>query len=325
MQAYWIRSDGGRTLFELREMPVPTPGAGQVLLRVRAASLNYGDIFARIALHRADAPRPVGLDAAGTIEALGPGVTQFTPGERVMARAKGAFAQYVLADVAQLARVPQRLDWAQAGAVPVAFVTAYESLFQLGGLVAGESVLIAGASSGVGVASVQCAKCFGARVVIGTSGSAEKLARLKQLGLDVGIRARADDYSAEVIAANGGKGVDLALDLVGGSAFAACQRALAPFGRLAVVGYVDAQMRAEIDIESLHGKRLKVFGVSNTPLNPAQRAEAMRGFVRDVLPAIEDGRIVPVVDRVFAFGQLPAAKDYVETNALLGKVVITLD
>jgi NADPH:quinone reductase-like Zn-dependent oxidoreductase len=323
MKAYWIHTQEGRTNLELRDVPQPAPGPGQVLLRVRASSLNYGDLFARIARHRADVPRPAGADAAGSVEALGPGVNGIAVGDRVMARARGGLAEYVVADVAQLAPIPPHLDWAQAAAIPIAFVTAYESLFHLGGLAAGESVLIAGASSGVGVAAVQSAKVAGARV-IGTSGSAEKLARLNALGMDAGIQARGGDYAAQVLAATGGRGVDLALDLVGGSAFPACQRSLADFGRLGVVGYVDGQMRAELDIESLHGKRLRVFGVSNTPLDAAQRAAAMRGFVREVLPAIDDARITPVVDRVFPFEQLPAAKAYVESNALLGKVVVTL-
>jgi NADPH2:quinone reductase len=323
MKAYWIHTKDHRTTLELREVPKPVPGPNQVLLRVHASSLNYGDLFARIARHRADVPRPAGGDAAGSVEALGPGVSAVSLGDRLMARARGGFAEYVIAEVAQVTPIPPHLDWAQAAAIPIAFVTAYESWFQLGGLVAGESVLIAGASSGVGVAAVQSAKMVGAHV-IGTSGSAEKLTRLKALGLDVGIQARGEDYSAAVLAATGGKGVELALDLVGGSAFPACQRSLTDFGRLGVVGYVDGQMRTELDIESLHGKRLKMFGVSNTPLNAAQRADAMHGFVRDVMPAIADGRITPVVDRVFPFDQLAAAKDYVETGALLGKVVVTL-
>src|SRR6185295_6065210 len=109
------------------------------------------------------------------------------------------------------------------------------------------------------------------------------------------------------------------------TAFPACQRSLANFGRLAVVGYVDGVMRSEIDLEATHGKRLEIFGISNAPLTPALRAEATRGFNRDVMPAITDGRIVPVIDRVFPFDELPAAKAYVESNAQVGKVVVRLD
>jgi NADPH:quinone reductase-like Zn-dependent oxidoreductase len=123
----------------------------------------------------------------------------------------------------------------------------------------------------------------------------------------------------------GGKGVDLAVNLVGGTVFAACQRSLANFGRLAIVGYVDGVMTTPLDLEAAHGKRHEIFGISNAPLAPAMRAEATRGFNRDVMPAIADGRIVPVVDRVFPFDQLPAAKAYVDAGAQIGKVVIRLD
>jgi len=324
MKSYWLRSDGDGTQFELRDLPIPSPGPGQVLVRVRATSLNYGDVFARIGLHSARAPRPAGLDAAGSIEALGTGVTSVQVGDRVMGRMRGAFAEYAVADVAQIVAIPERLDWIKAAAVPIAFVTAWEALFQFGDLRSGETVLIAGASSGVGVAAVQCAHAIGARV-IATSRSAGKLARLRTLGADVVIQSGVEDYAPAVLAANGGKGVDLAIDLVGGSAFPSCQRSLADFGRLGVVGYVDGQMRAEIDIESLHGKRLRMFGVSNTPLNAMQRATAMHGFISDVLPAIADGRIDPVVDRVFGIDELPAAKEYMAGSSLLGKVVIRVE
>lgn len=324
MKAYWMQSVGGVTQFELREVPRPKVGPRDVLIRVRASSLNHGDIFARIARHRADIARPAGVDAAGEVVETGEQVDGIPAGTRVMARVKGGFAEYVVADASQVTEVPAHLDWAQAAAIPIAFVTAYESLFQFGELTAGETVLIAGASSGVGVACVQAAKCKGARV-IGTSGSAEKLAKLATLGMDAAIQARGGDFAPAVLDANGGKGVQLALDLVGGSAFPGCQRSLADFGRLGVVGYVDGQMRAEIDLESLHGKRLRMFGVSNTPLTPHQRAQAREGFEKEIMPHINAGRIVPVVDRVFAFDQLDAAKAYVETNALLGKVVIALD
>jgi NADPH:quinone reductase-like Zn-dependent oxidoreductase len=182
-------------------------------------------------------------------------------------------------------------------------------------------VLIAGASSGVGVAAIQIAKACGAKV-IGTSGSADKLARLKALGLDAGIQTRGGNFAEEARQITGGAGIKLAVNLVGGSAFAGCLEALTDFGRLAVVGYVDGQMLTGLDIEPVHGKRLQIFGLSNAPLSTAMRAVAQRGFEREVMPAIIDGRIVPVIDRTFSFDELPAAKQYVEENTLLGKVAI---
>jgi NADPH:quinone reductase-like Zn-dependent oxidoreductase len=240
-----------------------------------------------------------------------------------MARARGCFAEYVLVDPALATPIPPHLSWEQAAAIPISYVTAWEALVQFGRLKAGEWLLVAGASSGVGVASLQLGKVLGAKV-IGVSGSAAKLEKLRELGLDVGIRARGEDFSARVVQATGGKGADLAVNLVGGTVFAACQKSLANFGRLAVVGYVDGVMRAELDLEAAHGKRHEIFGISNAPLTPAMRAEATRGFNRDVLPAIADGRIAPVIDRVFPFDQLPLAKAYVESDAQIGKVVVRL-
>lgn len=323
MKAYWIRTEGDTTVLERRELAVPAPGPGQVLLKVHASSLNRGDLLATIAYHRAAAGRAAGVDAAGEIAAVGPGVEGLRTGERVIARARGSFAEYVVADAVQVAPMPTRLSWVEAASIPIVYITAYESLISLGHLVRDEWVLIAGASSGVGVAALHTAKYFGARV-IGTSGSAEKLERLRALGMDHGIQARAQDYAQQVLALTQGHGVDIALDLVGGSAFASCLGALAKHGRLAIVGYVDGVLKTEIDLEAVHGKRLHVFGVSNGALTPEQRADAMRGFVRDLLPAFEAGAIVPIVDRVFTLDELPAAKAYVESNALLGKVVVTV-
>jgi NADPH:quinone reductase-like Zn-dependent oxidoreductase len=188
---------------------------------------------------------------------------------------------------------------------------------------AGEWVLIAGASSGVGVAALQIAKICGAKV-IGTSGSADKLARLKELGLDAGILTRGENFAEQARQITGSAGVGLSVNLVGGSAFAGCLEALTDFGRLAVVGYVDGQMLTGLDIEPVHGKRLQIFGLSNAPLSTAMRAVAQRGFEREVMPAISDGRIVPIIDRKFSFDELPAAKQYVEQNTLLGKVAIQI-
>ncbi len=324
MKSYCIRHEGQHAVLDLQEVPIPRPGPGQVLLRVRAASLNRGDLLGAIAFHRAPEGRPAGVDAAGEVDAVGEGVKDFKCGERIMVRARGCFAEFVLVDPALATPIPAHLSWEQAAAIPISYVTAWEALIQFGRLKAGERLLIVGASSGVGVASIQLGKVLGAHV-IGVSTSAVKLGKLRELGLDLGICVPGRDFSAQVLDATGGKGVDLAVNLVGGTVFGACQKSLANFGRLAVVGYVDGVMKAELDLEATHGKRLEIFGISNAPLTPAMRAEATRGFNRDVMPAIADGRIVPVIDRVFPFDQLPIAKAYVESGAQIGKVVVRLD
>jgi len=323
MQSYFIQSGAGQTILERREVAQPEPGPGQILLRVHAAGLNRGEFIAGHGLAKPGAAKPAGGEGAGEIVKLGAGVSGFKPGERVMGRCPGAFAEYALMGEREAVAIPARLSWEEAAGIPLTFMVVHDMLIAQGRLIAGEWLLVTGISSGVGVAALQTAKALGAKV-IGTSGSADKLERLQALGLDVGIRTRAGDFCAAVMTATGGKGANLVVNNVGGSVFAECVRALAFQGRLATVGYLDGVLKAEIDIEALHSKRLVLFGVSNKLRSPEQRAESARGFVADILPAIADGRIRPLIDRVYAFDELPAAKAYMESNAQLGKIVLRM-
>jgi NADPH:quinone reductase-like Zn-dependent oxidoreductase len=194
-------------------------------------------------------------------------------------------------------------------------------LYPYGKLKQGEWLLVTGVSSGVGVSALQTAKQIGARV-IGTSGSGQKLERLRALGLDAGIRTRAADFAAEVRSLTAGRGADVVVNCVGGSVFPECMRALAHRGRLATVGYVDGVFNADLDLHALHAHRLELFGVSNSRLSDADKAETVRGFRRDLLPAFAAGRIRPLIDRVFAFDELAAAKAYMESDAQVGKIVV---
>lgn len=324
MKSFTIQAQAGHTLLAARETPVPVAAAGQVLVRLHAAGLNRGEFMAAHGLHAtASAPKPAGAEGAGEVAALGAGVGNLKVGDRVMGRCAGAFAEYALMDVREAIALPPRLSWEEAASVPLVFMAVHDMLIAQGRLAAGEWLLVTGVSSGVGVASLQTAKAMGAKV-IGTSGSAQKLERLQPLGLGVGIRTRSADFCDAVMQATGGRGVNLIVNNVGGTVFAECMRALAFEGRLATVGYVDGVMKSEIDIEALHAKRLTLFGVSNKLRSAEQRAATARGFVADILPMIADGRIRPVIDRVFSFGELPAAKDYMESNAHLGKIVVRM-
>jgi len=323
MQSYWIESSADQTTLERREVQLPEPAAGQVLMRMRAAGLNRGEIIPGHGLTKPGAAKPAGVEGAGEVAKLGAGVTGLAAGDRVMGRCSGAFAEYALMDAREAVAIPARLTWEEAASVPLTFMVVHDMLIAQGRLKAGEWLLVTGISSGVGVASLQTAKALGAKV-IGTSGSADKLARLKAIGLDAGIRTRAGDFGDQAIAASGSKGVNLVVNNVGGSVFAECVRALAFQGRLATVGYVDGVMKGEMDIEALHAKRLTLFGVSNKLRSAEQRAESARGFVADILPMIADGRIRPLLDRVYGFDELPAAKAYMESNAHLGKIVVRM-
>ncbi|MEK7875122.1 MAG: zinc-binding dehydrogenase [Pseudomonadota bacterium] len=321
MKTCWIVTQDHQAVFEWREMPVPQPKAGEIVMRVRATALNYGELVVGGAVH--GGPEKLGgNEAAGEVHAVGAGVTAFRPGDRVFGRVRGGFAEYAAAFAHQVMPMPPRLTWEQAAAIPVSFLTAYEMLYPpYGKLKAGEWLLVTGASSGAGAASIQIAKLIGAHT-IGTSGSAEKLARLKTIGLDVAIATRSADFAPRVKAATGGRGADLIVNLVGGSVFAECVDSLARHGRLAVVGYLDGVLEAKIDLSAVHVNRLEIFGVSNAKLTAEERAQAVSGFARDVLPAIADGRITPLIGRVFAFDELPAAKACMESSATVGKIVV---
>lgn len=318
MKAYWISPGPAGTGVELRETATPEPKAGEFLVRVRAASLNRGELLGGV---YGAAPKPGGGECAGEVVKVGEGVTGVAIGARMMGRCGGGFAELAVMDAREALRVPERLTWEEAAATPLTFIVVYDMLIAQGHLATGQWLLVTAVSSGVGVAALQTAKALGARV-IGTSGSAEKLARLEKLGLDVGLHTRAGDFHDAVVKATDGKGVNLVVNNVGGSVFGECMKSLAFEGRLATVGHLDRVLSAALDIELLHRKRLTVFGVSNRLRTAAQRAETVRAFARDVLPYFADGRLRPLVDRVFGFDELPAAVQFMESDAQVGKIVV---
>ena len=323
MKSWSLRVDGTRVVLQRDDVaPVPAPGPGQVLLKMLAAGLNRGE-FIPGGLVKGGASKPAGIEGAGEIVALGTGVQALQVGQRVMGRCAGAFAEYAVMDAREALPVPPGLPIESAAAVPLTFLVVHDMLVLQGRLKPGECLLVLGASSGVGVAALQAGKALGARV-IGTSGSTDKLAKLKALGLDLGLHTRGPDFAAAVMDATGGHGADLVVNTVGGTLFAEGVRCAAFEGRLATVGYVDGTLGAQIDIQALHVKRLTLFGVSNKLCSIDQRAAGVPAFRADLLPAIADGRIRPLVDRIFPFDELPAAQACMEDNRHLGKIVLRI-
>lgn len=322
MRTYGAQLIDGRIRIERQDVPTPQPGPRQLLIRMRAAGLNRGEL---LALHAQ--PRPsgqtasLGIEAAGDVVQAGDDTLPFQIGDRIMGRCRGAFSDYVLIDVDDAMAVPERLSWSQAAAVPIATMVVYDMLMAQGRLAAGEWLLVAGISSGVGVAALQLAKALGARV-IGTSGSAQKLADLERLGLDVGLCTRAADFRGAVMDATGGQGADLIVNIVGGTVFAECIRSLAFEGRLATVGYMDGVLEGQLDLAALHARRLTIFGVSSKGCGPARRRRIVQGVADQVLPLFADGRITPLIDKAFPFDDLAAAIAHMESDEQLGKIVI---
>jgi len=322
MKSYWIVTKGDKAVLERREVPAPQPKAGEVLVRVQASALNRGELTVGGVMH--GGPEKLGgNEFSGIVHAVGGGVKGIREGDRIMGRGRGGWAEYGIMDAAQVLPMPAHMSFEQAAGATLCLITAYEGLVGYGKLRKGEWALILGASAGAGVAALQIAQVIGAKT-IGTSGSAEKLAKLKDAGLDVGIQTRKPDFAAKVREATGGAGADVALNLVGGTYFPEILRSLARKGRVAICGYVDGSHHAEIDLNAVHANRFQIFGISNSKATAAERAEAKRNFERDIMPTYIERKMAPLIDRVFDFEELPAAKAHMEANAMTGKVVVRI-
>lgn len=308
----------------VEEVAPPEPGPGEVLVRVRACGLNRADvIMASGAMHgaRGGPGARLGLECAGEVAALGAGVTGLSVGDRVMGGTSGAFAEQVVLAAAQAYPIPADLDFATAATLPIALQTMHDAIVTNGGLQPGESVLIQGASSGVGLMGLQIARLLGAGTVIGTSTHPERRARLGAFGADLALDTADPGWAEAAHAATGG--VDLIIDQVSGGVFEGCMRAAAVRGRIVNVGRLGGQTGPfDFDLHAL--KRLRYIGVTFRTRTPAEVAEIVRRTRADLWPALEAGRLRLPVDRSFAFAQVSDALDHMRANRHFGKIVLTL-
>jgi NADPH:quinone reductase len=317
-------ADGGR--WDVRDVQRPVVTAGHVLVRVHASSLNRGEFRRLHAMrvrpgHAAPEARPGGGDAAGEVVEVGPGVSGIKPGERVMGRCSGGFAEFALLDAREVMPAPERLSWEEAACVPVVFAVVHDALFASGQLRAGETLLVTAAPSGVGVAALLLGKFLGAKV-IGTSRSPDKLERLKACGLDSAVVTGSQGFGEAISRVIGERGVDMVVDNIGGDVLVPCLEALAVGGGFVTIGRMSGVTKGELDVDGLAERRLHLYGVSNRLRAPAQRAESAKRFLSDLLPALSDGRIRPVIDRSFPLDEIAAAGAYLEADKHVGKVVI---
>ena len=325
MKAIVIARPGQPDALELQDIPEPLCGPDDLLVRVRAAGLNRADILQRMGGY----PQPgvkaafevPGLEYAGEVARVGERVQGFATGDRVMGLLSGqGYAEFVSTPSRLAVHVPDSMSWLEAGATPEVYITAHDALLQCA-LVAGEAVLIHAAGSGVGVAAVQIAKTMGATPVLGTAGSDEKLARAKGIGVDVGINYHTQDFAAEALAATGGRGVDVVLDVIGAEYWERNMRALAPKGRVVLVGLMGGAS-TPANLGMLLAKRLQVRGTTLRARPLEEKAYATRAFEKSVLPHMASGRIKVVIDRTFPLAEAAAAQAYMETNANFGKIVL---
>ena len=324
--------DGGSGELAFKDVAAPEPGADELLVRMRTAGLNRGEFIRGHGLHQPGVMKPAGMEGAGEVVKVGSAVKGFKAGDAVMGRPMGGFSEMATWKAAESILKPAELTWEEAAGASLAYWVAYDMVVRsasgaanddAGVVGAGDWILVTGVSSGVGVASMQIAKARGARV-IGTSGSQAKLDRLAKLGLDVGVCVRGPGFVDAVMKATDGKGVKLLVNNVGGGVFEDGMKSLAYKGRLATVGYVDGILSAKIDLELLHAKRLRVFGVSNKMRPLDERGMTVIDFAKDIVPLMAKRTLVPVIDKVFGFDQLPQARDFMESNAQVGKIVVKI-
>jgi NADPH:quinone reductase len=314
--------------WQVRELEVPAPGPGQVLIGVHAAGLNRADLYMLEGSYqpnsKTSAVYTAGLELAGEVAAVGEGVTGVTVGERVSGAGLGAFADYALLDARHLLAVPESVTWIDAAALPVGLATEHDALVTQGGFRAGHSVLVIGATTAIGLIAVQLAKALGATFLAATTTSADKASALTALGADVVINTTTDNLADEVTAATGGVGVDVVLDHVGGQLFANALGATRLGGTVINIGRLGGP-QSTIDLNTLSFRRLRVLGTTFSVRTPDELAEVCAALRPRVLPAVADGSIRPVVDRVFAFEDALKAADYLRSNQAIGKVVLQME
>lgn len=324
MRALVIREPGDPSALELREVERPEHGPGEIRVRVRASGVNRADVLQRRGLYPPPRGTPgdiPGLEFAGYVEAVGPGVVRWSAGDAVMGLvAGGGYAEYVVVHEQEPVRVPASVSVEDAGGVPEVFMTAYDALVRQAGLRAGETVLIHAVGSGVGTAAVQIARAAGART-IGTSRTAAKVERAKELGLDVGVVAIGATWPDAVLEATGGRGADVVLDLVGGAYLAGNLRVLALRGRQIVVGLTSGRS-GELDLGRLMTQRLTLAGTVLRARPLEEKIALAREFEERVVPLFEAGRLRPVIDRLFPVPEAAAAHARMEKNENFGKIVL---
>ncbi|MBK01221.1 MAG: acryloyl-CoA reductase [Acidimicrobiaceae bacterium] len=321
VKQWWVVPGETEAVPELREVRVPTPGAGQVLVRMAGAGVNRGELISGRLL-RIDnpnaRPRPSGIEIAGIVETLGDGVDGWAVGDRVIARGSACHAELVALPAEALMTSPEPLNDTEAAGIPNVFVTAHDALITNADVTSSDSVLITAGSSGVGTAAIQIAKNLGA-TVIATTRSASKSEALTQLGADLVVDTTVENWASVALEELGP--VSCVIDQVGGDLFPECLRVMDVLGRYVSVGR-NAGPSSNIDLDLVAKNRLTIIGVTFRTRTPAETFECTKRFASDVLPLFDDGTLRPIIDRTFKFDDLPAAHTYMRSDNQFGKIII---
>ncbi|MFZ0128552.1 MAG: NAD(P)H-quinone oxidoreductase [Candidatus Dormiibacterota bacterium] len=323
MRAVVVAAPGGPEQLHVEEIPDPVARQGEIVVRVAGAGVNRADLLQRKGFYPPPpgASEILGLEAAGTVADVGPGVDSLASGDRVMLLVEGGgYAELVAVRAAQAVRVPANLDLIEAGGIPEVFVTAHDALFTRGRLRDGETVLIHGGGGGVGTAAIQLARQHGCRVLV-TAGSTEKLQRCLALGADFGINYRTEDFVARTRDLTDGRGADLVLDIMGASYLGKNLDVAATDARIVVIG-MQGGNHGEIDLGLMMRRRISLISTSLRARPADQKAVIVAAFAAEVLPALADGRLRPVVDRVLPLEAAGEAHRLMEAGELVGKIVL---
>jgi putative PIG3 family NAD(P)H quinone oxidoreductase len=324
MKAITIPQPGDADALVLADVPDPEPAAGEVRVRVAAAGVNRADVMQRMGHYPPPpgAPEYPGLEVSGTVEALGDGVDGWAVGDQVCALLSGGgYAELVCVPAGQLLPVPHGISLQDAAALPEVVSTVWSNVFMTANLLPGQTVLVHGGSSGIGTMAIQLAREVGARVVV-TAGSAAKLEACRQLGAEILVNYREQDFVEEVRAATGGAGADVILDNMGAKYLARNVEALAPGGRLVVIG-LQGGAKAELDLGLLLRKRGAVIATSLRARPTDEKAAIVAAVREHVWPLVEDGRVRPVIHSRHALADAPTAHRELEESGHIGKILLT--
>lgn len=321
-----ITEPGGPEVLQAKRVPLPVAAAGEVLIRVRAAGINRPDALQRAGKYpMKPGMNPIpGLEVAGEVVALGADVSQFAVGDKVCALTNGGgYAEYCTVPAGQTLPIPDGLDWVQAAAIPETFFTVWANLFGLGGASRGQRALIHGGTSGIGTTALMLCREFGIEA-FATAGSPEKCAAIRELGGEA-INYRDQDFAEVIAEKTAGQGVNVILDIMGGSYFNGNVSALAMDGRLVMLGFLGGAKANDVDLLAILGKRAVVTGSllrARTTEEKAAIADALR---EHVWPTLNEGRCLPLIDKVYALTDAAQAHAHMEAGDHIGKIVLRVD